>query len=144
MDPYDAGVQAGPVGEARVARSVAGELATQLVKLMSRYTGRGPTRVNTTVNTNLIAVVMQDTLTTAEHNLVAAGQSASVRETRRKFHEMMREEASGVVEGLTGRRVIALLSDLDPEQNVAGQLFILERRPETGIAATAEATSDDI
>ena len=142
MDPYDAGVQAGPTTEARVARSVAGEIATQLVQLWSRYTGRGPDRVSATVNTNLIAVVMQEALTKGERNLVAAGQTESVIEMRRKFDEMMRLEAIGIVEGLTARKVISLLSDVDPDNNVAGQLFILERRPETGIAATAEVTND--
>jgi uncharacterized protein YbcI len=85
MDPYDAGVRAGASAEERVARSVAGELATALVKLTSRYTGRGPTRVNATVNTNLIAVVMQDTLTTGEQNLVAAGQIPSVLDMAASF-----------------------------------------------------------
>lgn len=143
MDPYEAGVREGPRSEERVARSVAGEVSTQLVKLMSGYTGRGPTRVSATVNTNLIAVVMHDTLTTGEHNLVAAGEIESVLDMRRKFHNMMRGDAIGMVEELTSRRVLALLADIDPQQNVAGLLFILERVPETGIAATAEATSDD-
>jgi hypothetical protein len=56
---------------------------------------------------------------------------------------MMRDEAIGIVEGLTNRHVIALLSDVDPAENVAGHLVILERRPGTGIAATVEATSDN-
>ena len=142
MDPYDAGVRDGAATEERVARSVAGEIATRLVQLMTRYTGRGPNRVSATVNTNLIAVVMEDALTKGEQNLVAAGQTESVITMRRKFHEMMRDEAIGIVEGLTGRSVLSLLSDVDPDNNVAGQLFILERRPETGIAATAEATTD--
>jgi uncharacterized protein YbcI len=88
--------------------------------------------------------VMQDTLTKGEQNLVAAGQVESVFDMRRKFHDMMRDEATEIVERLTSRDVLALLADIDPEKNVAGLLFILERVPETGIAATAEATSDDI
>ena len=144
MDPYEVGRREGPEMEERVARSVAGDIANQRVGLMSRYTGRGPTRVSATVNTNLIAVVMHDTLTKGEQNLVAAGQVDSVLDMRRKFHEMMRDEATGVVEGLTSRHVRAVLADIDPERNVAGLLFILERVPETGVAATAEATSNDM
>jgi uncharacterized protein YbcI len=144
MDPYEAGVREGPRSEQRVARSVAGEVSTRLVGLMSGYTGRGPTRVSATVNTNLIAVVMQDTLTKGEHNLVAAGELESVLDMRRKFHQMMRDDAIGMVERLTSRKVLALLADIDPEQNIAGLLFILEPRPETGIAATAEASTESI
>jgi uncharacterized protein YbcI len=124
------------------ARSLAGEICTQIVRLTSRYTGRGPTRVTATVNTNLVAVVLQDTLTKGEQNLAAAGQIDAVIEMRRRFHEMMREEAIGIVEGLTGRHVLALLSDIDPNKNVAGQLYILERRPETGVAETVEAAGE--
>jgi uncharacterized protein YbcI len=144
MDPSEVGFTEGPRSEARVARSVAHEVATRLVALMSRYTGRGPTRVSATVNTNLIAVVMHDTLTRGEQNLVAAGQIESVLDMRRKFHEMMRDEATAVVEELTSRTVLAVLADVDPQQNVGGLLFILERVPETGIAATVEATGDDV
>ena len=43
MDPYEAGVKAGAAEEERVSREVAGKVATQLVKLISRSTGRGPT-----------------------------------------------------------------------------------------------------
>ena len=87
---------------------------------------------------------MQDTLTTGEQNLVAAGQAASVIEMRRKFHEMMRAEAISVVEALTERPVLALLSDVDPQHNVAGQLFILERLGRRrGSLATAEASIDE-
>jgi hypothetical protein len=43
---------------------------------------------------------------------------------------------------MTDRSVLAVLADIDPK-NVSGLLFILEPRPETGIAATAEAPYHD-
>jgi uncharacterized protein YbcI len=106
--------------------SMAARVSTDMVQLMSRYTGRGPTKARTTLNTNVVAVIFQDTLTKAEQNLVAAGQMEAVHHMRRTFHELMREDAVAIIEDRLGRKVAAFLSDLDPEANMAGNLFILE------------------
>ena len=121
------------------SRSAAAEISTGMVQLMSRYTGRGPTRARATVNTNVIVVVLEDTLTKAEHNLVAAAQSEAVTRMRATFRELMRAEAIELVERASGREVRAFLSDIDPEANVAAEVFILEPRPESGVVFTAEA-----
>jgi uncharacterized protein YbcI len=128
--------------ERHLAGTVAARISREMVRLMSRYTGRGPTKARTTVNTNVVVVVFEDALTKGERNLVAAGEADSVREMRRSFHALMRDEAIETVEALTGRSVMALLSDVDPKENVAAQLFVLERRPDTGVAETAEASTD--
>ena len=129
-----------------LAGLVAAQIQNQMVRLLVRYTGRGPTKTRTTVNTNLIAVIFQDTLTKAEMNLVAAGQARSVTEMRRTFGSLMREEATEIVEEVTGRRVLTMLSDVDPEANIAAQVFVLEPVSETGVAMVAQAdgnTGDD-
>jgi len=113
-----------------------------MVKLISRYTGRGPTKARATVNTNVILVVMEDTLTKGEQKLVAAGEQDAVRSMRRTYQDAMRAEAIGMVETVTGRTVISSLSDIDVERNVAAEVFVLEPRPDTGVAATVEAELD--
>jgi uncharacterized protein YbcI len=119
--------------------SPAAQIARGMVKLLSEYTGRGPTRARTTVNTNMVAVVFQDTLTKAETNLVSAGQLDSVHRMRRIFHELMREEAIGVVAEVTGREVVSFLSDVDPEANVSAAVFLLDTQRETGDVDVAES-----
>jgi uncharacterized protein YbcI len=126
--------------ELEIAGSAAAQISREMVRLMSRYTGRGPTKARTTVNTNLVVVIFEDTLTRGELNLVAAGQGESVASMRRKFQALMRADAIAVVEELTGRRVTAMLADIDPDVNVAAELFVLERRPDTGVAATVEVS----
>jgi uncharacterized protein YbcI len=130
--------------EARVQRAgpAASDISTGMVQLMARYSGRGPTRARTTVNTNLVAVVLEDTLTKAEQNLVAAREMDSVAQMRRTFQAMMREEAIALVERGTGRTVRAFLGDIDPDNNIAGYLFILDPIPESGLAFTADVESD--
>ena len=119
--------------------SVAARVSTHMVGLMSRYTGRGPTKARTTLNTNFVTVILDDTLTKAETNLVAAGESESVQQQRRTFHRMMRDEAIAAVEQETGRTVRAYLSDIAPEAGVGAHVFIFEPMPETGQAFYSEA-----
>lgn len=128
--------------ERRLAGSMAADLSRGVVKLVSRYTGRGPTRARATVNTNVILVVMEDTLTKGELTLVAAGEHDAVRSMRRTYQDAMRAEAVGMVETVTGRTVISSLSDIDVERNVAAEVFVLAPRPDTGVAATVEAGLD--
>jgi uncharacterized protein YbcI len=122
--------------------SVAAAISRHMVHLMSRYTGRGPTKARTTLNTNFAMVLLDDTLTRAERNLVAAGEIDSILYQRRTFHRMMREEAIAAVEQETGRKVRAYLSDIAPEAAVAAHVFVFEPRPETGEAYYAEADTE--
>ena len=127
-----------------LAGMVAAQIQNQMVRLLVRYTGRGPTKTRTTVNTNLIAVIFQDTLTKAEMNLVAAGQAQSVTEMRLTFGALMREDAIEIVEEITGRGVLTVLTDVDPEANIAAQLFVLEPVSETGVAMVSESESEGV
>jgi uncharacterized protein YbcI len=68
--------------------------------------------------------------------LAAAGQKEAVHHMRRTFQTMMREEAIEAVEQTTGRIVLAHLSDIDPDANVAAEVFIFEPEPEDGIVGT--------
>ena len=106
-------------------------------------TGRGPTRARTTLNANFVLVVLEDTLTKAESNLVAAGETEAVMRQRRTFTTLMRQQAIDAVEETTGRTVRAFLSDIAPEVGIAAQLFLLDPRPETGRAVVAEAGAGD-
>jgi uncharacterized protein YbcI len=125
--------------EAKTELSTAGQIARGMVRLLSEYTGRGPTRARTTVNTNMVAVVFEDTLTKAEVNLVAAGQLDSVHRMRRIFHDIMRDRAVEVVSEIMGRHVISFLSDVDPVANVSAAVFLLDVQRETGEVDVAES-----
>lgn len=118
---------------------LAARISSQMVQLVSRHTGRGPTKVRTTLNTNLALVLYEDALTRAESNLVAAGEIESVCEQRRTFDRLMRSEAIAIVEEAAGRRVRAFLSDISPADGVAMHTFVFESRPETGRAEVGES-----
>jgi uncharacterized protein YbcI len=118
---------------------MASEIATGLVQLIGRYTGRGPTKARTTLNTNVVLVVFENTMTKAEHSLAAAGKHESVREMRASFREQMALEASSLVEGILGRAVRGTIGDISSKLDVAAEVFLLDPIPENGEVVLGES-----
>src|SRR3954469_12667603 len=54
-----------------------------VVRVMREYTGRGPTQAHTTINDNVVIVVLRDTLLKAERSLVDDGHAEAVIMMRR-------------------------------------------------------------
>jgi uncharacterized protein YbcI len=122
----------------KVVRTSDGQLATAIasmvVQVLRQYTGRGPTRSRTYLNDELISVVLQGTLTQAERALVADGKSDLVMSNRRTFQSIMAADLIAGIEELTGRTVIAFLSDnsIDPDVKVKSFLLAPQEEPDGG------------
>ena len=114
----------------QAARTQRGEMAATIsrkaVQILREYTGRGPTKAKTVINHELVAIVLADTLTKGESRLVELGQEEHVRETRRRYQFAMQDDLVGLVEGETGRKVIAFLSDNHFDPDIAVESFVLE------------------
>jgi uncharacterized protein YbcI len=106
--------------------AVAVKISNLVVQLFRTHTGRGPTKSRTSIEANLITVVLRDTLTSGERNLVADGQAELVAGLRRAYQRLMQDELIAGVEELTQRKVAALLSDNHVEPDVAVEVFVLE------------------
>ena len=106
-------------------RSMSAAISNAVVGLLHDYTGRGPTKVRTTIGADTIVVTLRDSLTKAERTLAERGQSLEVLAMRRAFQDTMREDLIGVVQGLTGRKVEALLSDNLHDPDVAVEIFLM-------------------
>jgi uncharacterized protein YbcI len=63
-----------------------------------------------------------------ERKLAATGRSQFVRDTRKAFQDAMRDEFIAEVEALTGRTVVAFLSDNHIDPDVAIEAFQLDSR----------------
>jgi uncharacterized protein YbcI len=72
-----------------------------------------------------IFVTLSETLTKGERKLATTGRSQFVRDARRAFQDAMRDEMVADVERLTGRSVIAFLSDNHIDPDVAIECFQL-------------------
>lgn len=116
--------------------SVAANISNHVVHLMSEFTGRGPTKARTSIDDDLISVVLRETLTKGERTLVADGNSQLVLRTRKAYQDAMRMDLIEGVERLTGRTVIALLSDNHLDPDIAVESFVLS--PAVLIAADAQ------
>jgi uncharacterized protein YbcI len=107
-----------------------GELALAIsnavVRILASTTGRGPTKAKTTFGSNAVFVVLQDTLTKGERNLVDAGESEAVLKLRRLWQKVMQETCSREIEDLTGRKVVGFMSDNHIDPDIAVEVFVLE------------------
>jgi uncharacterized protein YbcI len=101
-------------------------IANAVVRSHSRIVGRGPTRANSFYRHNVIVVVAGDFLTPGERSLAAGGDEQSVHRLRSEFQQMMREELVSEVEGLTRRKVLALMSATHLDPDLAAQVFVLD------------------
>jgi uncharacterized protein YbcI len=94
--------------------SVAAAISNEMVRLYKRQFGRGPTSTRTLfAGPDTIVVVLEDTLTPAERNLVALGEHQRLRDMRTFFQYAAVREFCEPIERLTGRKVRAFLSSID-------------------------------
>jgi uncharacterized protein YbcI len=111
-------------------RSTGGQLnaaiSNAVLHVHSRYVGRGPSGAQVFFRHNVVVVVLHDVMTRAERSLVSSGQAQAAMDLRRQCHQTMRDDLVAAVEGLTGRGVVAFMSDSHLEPDVASQLFILD------------------
>jgi uncharacterized protein YbcI len=117
-------------------RLVGGALLTALsnavVRIVREYTGRGPTQARASIRDNVVIVLMQETLLKAEHSLINDSKGGLVVEMRRSFQQTMRQELSDAVEQLTGRKVLAFMSDSHLEPDYSAEIFVLEPEQSDG------------
>jgi uncharacterized protein YbcI len=114
----------------RTHGSLAAAISRHVVRVVSEYTGRGPTKARSSIRDNVVVCVTVDNMTKGEHHLVNAGEGDAVVAIRRKFQTTMKDDLVGGIETLTGRRVVSFMSDHDAENDHAVEAFILDGPPE--------------
>jgi len=118
-------------------------ISTALVQLHSRYYGKGPTKAKTFIVDDTVICLLRGGFTTVERTLIEQGKSEVVHAMRRSFQEAMEEPFRSVVEQATGRKVIAYMSQVHHDPDVAAELFMLEPSEETVTAGPADELSDE-
>ena len=119
----------GATQDGLVRSDVTSAISDAMASLLSRHTGRGATSSRTTISRDLIVCVMEDALTKGEKSLVGYGRPEAVLSIRSAYQESMAQEAIGIVEELSGRRVTAFMSNnyIDPDLSV--EIFVLQPAP---------------
>jgi uncharacterized protein YbcI len=113
------------IAGAQPTGTIAAAISNATVHLLSQYTGRGPTRARTYITQDLISVVLQDTLTTGERSLVSNGEAELVLKSRKAYQNTMGPALTASVEEITGRKVLAFLSDNHIDPDYAVESFVL-------------------
>jgi uncharacterized protein YbcI len=111
------------------ALSTAARISNAVVQLVHSYTGRGPTKAWTSIDGDLVSVVLRDTLTKGERSLVADGRAELVMDMRKAYQYTMRTDLVGAVEEITRRKVIAFMSDNHIDPDIAIESFVLQPLP---------------
>jgi uncharacterized protein YbcI len=107
------------------ATSKSAAISNLVVRALSEYTGRGPTKARTYMSDDIVTVVLQDTLTKGERSLVADGLENLVLNARKAFQRTMRDDLVSGVEEILGRRVTAFMSDNHIDPDMAVEVFVL-------------------
>jgi len=110
---------------------LAASISTGVVHVFTEHTGRGPTRVRTTIDGDLVVVVLHDGQTKAERSLVRAGREDTVLHLRSVFQETMSADLIAVVERLTRRKVQAFMSANHADPDAAAEIFMLDGEVDT-------------
>ncbi len=117
------------------ARSANSQICDDAVRILREYTGRGPTKAKTTINSDSVMIVLGDTLTRGERRLAETGKADRVLALRHDFQHVMRDELVAAVEGAIDRKVIAFMSQNHIDPDLAVEVFILE--PESAATGTS-------
>jgi uncharacterized protein YbcI len=112
----------GPTGHSRLTAAI----STAVVHVFSQYTGRGPTKARTTIDGELVVVIVRDGMTKGERALVIGGREDEVLQLRRAFQDNMRQDLVAVIERLTERNVEAFMSANHTNPDAGAEIFLLD------------------
>jgi len=120
--------------------STAAQISKLVVQTVNSYMGRGPTRGWTSIDNDLVSVVLRDTLTKGERSLVNDSRTQLALDMRKAYQTTMRAELVSGVEQIIGRKVIAFLSDNHINPDIQIESFVLEPAAD-GVGSEASGTS---
>ena len=102
------------------------DVTRDLVQLHLEYYGKGPKKARSYMVNDTLISILKGGFTTVETTLIDEGKAGTVHEMRRSFQAAMEERFRGVVERATGRGVIAYMSQIHTDPDLAVELFMLE------------------
>ena len=113
-----------------------------MVALHQRYHHRAPVSAKTVLlGSDLLACVLGGVYTDVEKTMIELQRAPIVQETRSAFQEAMQHKFIAAVETLSGRDVLAFISNHHVGPDIEIELFML--KPEdTSTAVPSDATSE--
>ncbi len=100
-------------------------ISNALVRMHRDYYGRGATRARTVIQRNYVVTFLEDIYTPLERTLIDAGEHEQVLTTRLAFQRAMEGRFSAAVEAVMERKVIAFMSQVHFDPDMAAEIFVL-------------------
>jgi uncharacterized protein YbcI len=106
---------------------VSATVSDGLVHLHKQYYGKGPTKAKTYLLNDAVICLLRGGFTVVEKTLIQEGRAEAVHDIRRSFQGAMGDRFKEIVEQATGRSVIAYMSQVHAEPELALEVFVLEQ-----------------
>jgi len=119
------------------------EISRGLVQLHRQYYGKGPTKALTYMVNDSVVCLLHGGFTTVERTLIDSGDASAVHYIRHSFQTAMEVPFRKVIEDALDRKVIAYMSQVHHDPDLAVELFVLEKVPEILTAQREEVKPDD-
>jgi uncharacterized protein YbcI len=108
----------------RARQSIA--IGNAITRLHRERYGRGATTTRTVYQRDRVVVFLEDIYTPFERTLIDADDFEQVKATRQSFQVAMGPQFSDAVTEITGRKVIAFMSQVHLDPDMAAEIFVLE------------------
>jgi uncharacterized protein YbcI len=102
-------------------------ISTSIVAILREHYGRGPMRAKTYALDDIIVVVMRGSgFTALEQTIMDSGRPDRVVAMREDFQAVMQEHYKQTIKRLTGRNVIAFISQAHVEPDITVEMFFVD------------------
>jgi uncharacterized protein YbcI len=107
--------------------SLLAAISTNVVAILREHYGRGPMRAKTYALDDIIVVVMRGSgFTPLEQTIMDSGDPDRVVAMRHEFQRVMQQRYRDTIERLTGRKVVAFLSQAHVEPDITVEMFFID------------------
>jgi uncharacterized protein YbcI len=102
-------------------------ISTRIVGILRDHYGRGPMKAKTYALDDIIVVVMRGSgFTPLEQTIMDSGEPDRVIAMREDFQRVMAERYKQTIKELTGRNVVAFLSQAHVEPDITMEIFFVD------------------
>jgi len=102
-------------------------ISTSIVGILRDHYGRGPMKAKTYALDDIIVVVMRGSgFTPLEQTIMDSGEPHRVVDMRHDFQRVMAKRYTETIETLTGRKVLAFLSQAHVEPDITLEIFFVD------------------
>ena len=118
-------------------------ISTSIVAILREHYGRGPMKAKTYALDDVIVVVMRGSgFTPLEQTIMDSGEPGRVVAMREDFQRVMQDRYKKTIQELTGRTVVAFISQAHVEPDITMEIFFIDR-PMEGFGAVEVIAPQD-